>query len=215
MGFHAEIPPSPRIYTNGHSSDDDGPYKILYHQRSRKNSHNYSLERGYASEDYVEGLFQQTDNEGNLYFPWIGIEKIPHGSELDRQGADFVFHLTQSDNIDYAALTGISTVRVDVKSSETGVRTHMEKGMKIGNEWWKYCMVVLDAGWPDQMIYADFVAQLTNLVGILDNQEELEDFLLYLHPTVSASFQEAMAADYMGRRKELLDWVKSGLRGSM
>ncbi len=211
MGFHVEIPPTPQIYTNGHTSDDDYPQKVLYHRHNGHLSYQEARERGDASEDRVESLFRGIDANGEPYFPWIEIEKVEHGSDLDHQGADFIFHLQKSDGLDYAELTGINSLRVDVKSSEKGVETHMKKGMRIGNEWWKYCMAVLNANWDDKMIYTDFLAQMSNLSGLLYSQVELDDFLSMIHPELSQYFQEAMARDYMNQRGALLEWVRSGM----
>lgn len=212
MGFRLETPGrTPQIYTNGHTRLNDDPYKILYHRQNKRDREEADRERGMNSEYYIETLFQQHDRDMTPYFPWLELEKTQKNGPLDRAGADYLFHLREHNNINFAELTGIKTLRVDVKSSETGVEDHMKHGMKKGNEWWKNCMMVLDAGWDNKMIYADFVAQLTNLVGIQDNQEEIDDFLRLIHPEIAQYYVQAMAGDYMQYRGELLDWVYSGL----
>lgn len=67
--------------------------------------------------------------------------------------------------------------------------------------------MVLDAGWGNDMICADFIAQIINLIGFWGNEFEIEDFFVFLplHPNMVRAYRAMMAQDLVAQhRREVL-----------
>lgn len=167
-----------------------------------------SAERGAESVATVVRLFSN-----KKLFPWItAIEETEKFSSEDRRGFDLIFTL---DNI-FAELTGLPVVRVQVKSSETGVDGFLAKGKKLngytGRQWYEDGLILLNGSWAQESIIADFIAQLINLIGIWGNEYEMKDFLGNIHPGVVSVFEGVMAKGLLEQsyRTEMIKWVERG-----
>jgi hypothetical protein len=143
------------------------------------------------------------------WFPLCGIEKtIKDSATEDFVGIDLILFPNET----FTEITNFPTINVQVKSSEVGLDGFLEKGKRIngeeGFEWQKRRLVVLDGGWGEEPLIADFTAQVGNLMGIWNSPFEMEAFIGKLDPFVRQCYHRTMAKGilHMYKRTEMYAW---------
>jgi hypothetical protein len=124
----------------------------------------------------------------------------------DRAGIDLVMTLSP----EFGEFVGLVKLNLQVKSSEAGVEQFANTGRKkfgsTGEEWRRMNLILLNGQWVDGSIVADFLVQLSNLIGIYGDEVEMGDFV--------ACFDKVTVTNYGHHypqveqyRCHLLEWV--------
>jgi hypothetical protein len=177
---------------------------IYFLKMSHKNLENYVSSKERACESVARISFLLLK-----YFPLDGIDETKPGDDDDLEGTDlFLF-----PNREFTDLTDCAVIRVQVKSSETGLKKFVENGKQFfglsGEEWRDRKLIVLNGQWSETTIIADFVAQLANLRGILNNPFEMEVFLNALGEYPQTCYRHAINQGLLEQyRGELYRWVE-------
>jgi hypothetical protein len=170
---------------------------------------------GYLKNDRVPCNVRESESVFRIstillkHFPIASFKETEHFDHLDKRGVDLIL-LPESL---FSQMIGMEEINVQVKSSETGLDGFFSKGKKIngcdGKQWRELNLVALNGQWPEDMITADFFYQLINLIGIPDNEFEINDLLDFLKPYVRQSYARAMAKGLLDQyRGEMADWVR-------